>query len=275
MPIITGTLGTLAGMGAAASAAGSSAPAWIAGISSLASAIGGFFSSLWSNKKNENLQREAWDRQSLTSRVAELEKNGLNKQLATGMNPNYSLSTSIKPPETDFSQSMGKALDALAAVTQIDNMRISTENAIKTGLNLDLEHSMLSNKLDILKNEKLVSDHDTLFKLGRNIPSDATNEIRLLADAIDYIGIDQRGKALVDLLPWPLNKGARKLLDLQNGLSEDKPKNFNDSTYQDSFSDTSNLYTYNGRDYQVFYDENDEAYILLPNGRGYRRYYPR
>ena len=271
MPIVAGTLGTLAGMGAAASAAGSSAPAWIAGISSLASAIGGFFSSLWSNKKNENLQREAWDRQSITSRVAELEKNGLNKQLATGMNPNYSLSTSIKPPDTDFSQSMGKALDALAAVTQIENLRTSTENAIKTGMNLDLEHSMLSRKLDILENERKVSDHDTFFKLGRNIPSDATNEIRLLADAIDYIGVDQRGKALVDLLPWPLNKGARKLL----GLTEAPGGKLNDPNYQDSYSDTSNLYTYNGRDYQIFYDDNDEAYILLPNGKGYRRYYPR
>lgn len=272
MPIVTGTLGTLAGMGAAASAAGSSAPAWIAGLSSLASAIGGFFSSIWSNHKNESLQREAWNRQSITSRVAELEKNGLNKQLATGMNPNYSLSTSIKPPETDFSQSMGKALDALAAVTQIENLRTSTDNAIKTGLNLDLEHSMLSKKLDILENEKLVSDHDTFFKLGRNIPSDATNEIRLLADAIDYIGIDQRGKALVDLLPWPLNKGARRLLI---GAVEGPSGKLNDPNYQDSYSDTSNLYTYNGRDYQLFYDDNDEPYILLPNGKGYRRYYPR
>lgn len=53
------------------------------------------------NLQNKKLQEQSWDKMSISSRVKELEANGLNKQLASGSAPNYSLQTSMKAPEVN------------------------------------------------------------------------------------------------------------------------------------------------------------------------------
>ena len=66
------------------------------------------------NKKNEELQRESWELNSYTHRVQEMLALGLNKQLATGANPNYSLQANIKPQELKF-DGIQKALQTYQA----------------------------------------------------------------------------------------------------------------------------------------------------------------
>ena len=97
---------------------------WFAVGSMLVSAFAGLGGTLWSNKKNEDLQREAWEKQSISSRVKELQENGLNKQLATGMNPNYSLQAHMESPDLN----LGKLADFMGAQSSRENIRQDTVN---------------------------------------------------------------------------------------------------------------------------------------------------
>lgn len=129
---------------------------WFAVGSLLVSAFAGLGGTLWSNKKNEDLQREAWEKQSISHRVQELQENGLNKQLATGMNPNYSLQAHMESPDLN----LGKLADFLGSQSSRENIRQDTVNK------QNQEHILEANA-DEAKARAEIAQHDAKIFLDR------------------------------------------------------------------------------------------------------------
>lgn len=129
---------------------------WFAVGSMLVSAFAGLGGTLWSNKKNEDLQREAWEKQSISHRVQELQANGLNKQLATGMNPNYSLQAHMESPDLN----LGKVADFIGAQSSRENIRQETQNKEK-------QKELIEAQTDEAKARAEIAQHDAKIFLDR------------------------------------------------------------------------------------------------------------
>ena len=106
----------------AGATAGSAAGPWGAAAGALFGAASNVISQLFTNKANADLQRESWDRMSISSRVKELEANGLNKLFAAGSMPSYNLSTSMKAPEIN----PGAVLNAYQALIFLNFITLTT-----------------------------------------------------------------------------------------------------------------------------------------------------
>ena len=149
---------------------------WFAVGSMLLSAIGGLGGTIWSNKKNEALQREAWEKQSIAHRVNELKESGLNKQLATGMNPNYNVQTSFQSPDLN----LGKMADFLGAQSERENIRLATDNATTQG-------KILDENLSIAKEEAKIKKHDADIITKRPYASTDPQLVRNISGIKDLI----------------------------------------------------------------------------------------
>lgn len=164
---------------------------WFAVGSMLVSAFVGLGGTFWSNHKNEQLQREAWERQSIASRVNELKESGLNKQLATGMNPNYNMQTSFESP--DFN--LGKLADFVGHQSERENIRQATVNAKK-------QESILSDNAREAKAKADVAVHDATIQTSRPYASTDPAFVRNISGIKDLIlGSDNgvnSGKDLFD-----------------------------------------------------------------------------
>lgn len=101
------------------------------------------------NEQNVELQHEAWEKQSITNRVQELEANGLNKQLATGMNPNYSLQTAVQSPMSN----LGNIFDYFKSV-------IGSDYQIQQKKNAEIQNEILSADKSKAEAEALIAQHD-------------------------------------------------------------------------------------------------------------------
>lgn len=149
---------------------------WFAIGSMVLSAIGGLTGTIYSNKKNESLQREAWERQSIASRVNELKESGLNKQLATGMNPNYNVQTSFQSPDLN----LGKMADFLGAQSERENIRQATSNATTQG-------KILDENLTIAQEEAKIKKHDADIITKRPYASTDPQLVRNISGIKDLI----------------------------------------------------------------------------------------
>lgn len=149
---------------------------WFAVGSMLLSAIGGIGGTIWSNKKNESLQREAWERQSIAHRVNELKESGLNKQLATGMNPNYNVQTAFQSPDLN----LGKMADFLGAQSERENIRQNTSNSSTQG-------KILDENLTIAKEEARIKKHDADIITKRPYASTDPQLVRNISGIKDLI----------------------------------------------------------------------------------------
>ena len=192
------------GAGAGA-AAGSSAGPYGAAAGAV---VGGLFnvgSQIVTNLFNRDLQRESWDKMSISSRVKELEANGLNKLFAANSMPNYSLSTTMRAPEVD----VGAAIDAYAAAKQIQQMDVTTQNLRLQNQILNNEYSSSKSKAIIDRiNEAIASrDYDIINNRQENgILSGDPKELQLLGYGEKFVGA--RGDNYKDILRNFLGLGA-------------------------------------------------------------------
>lgn len=195
---------TLASAGAGATA-GSAAGPWGAAIGALGGAAANVISQLFTNKANRDLQRESWDRMSISSRVKELEANGLNKLYAAGSMPTYNLSTSMKSPEINT----GAALNAYQAAKEIQLMDINTKNALIQNKILDNEYSSSKSKaiLDKINESIAAGDYSIISDRQHNgIRSDDIRELQLLGFGEKFTGV--HGATLKDMIRNALGLGA-------------------------------------------------------------------
>lgn len=195
--------GLLSSAGAGAGA-GSSAGPWGAAAGALIGAAGNVISQLFTNKSNRDLQRESWDKMSISSRVKELEANGLNKLYAAGSMPTYNLSTSMKSPEIN----VGAALNAYQAAKEIQLMDINTKNALIQNKILDNEYSSSRSKaiLDKINEVIAAGDYGIISDRQANgIRSDDIRELQLLGFGEKFTGV--HGATLKDLIRNSLGFG--------------------------------------------------------------------
>ena len=173
---------------------------WFAVGSMLVSAFAGLGGTLWSNKKNEDLQREAWDKQSISSRVKELQENGLNKQLATGMNPNYSLQAHMESPDLN----LGKVADFLGSQSSRENIRQDTKNK-------ENQEHILESQADEAKARAEIAQHDAKIFLDRPYASTDPSFLRNISGIKNLLlGEDSE----VNSLPDAIEKGLDLLYQL-------------------------------------------------------------
>lgn len=179
---------------------------WFAVGSMLVSAFAGLGGTLWSNKKNEDLQREAWEKQSISHRVQELQENGLNKQLATGMNPNYSLQAHMESP--DFN--IGKLADFLGSQSSRENIRQDTVNK------QNQEHILEANA-DEAKARAEIAQHDAKIFLDRPYASTDPAFLRNISGIKNLILGEDSG---INSMSDAIDKG----LDLLYNLGDENTK---------------------------------------------------
>lgn len=177
----------------------------------LFSALSSLGGTIYANKKNEGLQREAWERQSIASRVNELKNSGLNKQLATGMNPNYNVQTSFQSPELN----LGKMADFIGAQSERESIRQSTANA-KT------QAKILDENLTIAKEEAKIKKHDSDIITKRPYASTDPQLVRNISGIKDLIlgengrninSVDDVIDAGIDLVYELGDKRVKKMID--------------------------------------------------------------
>lgn len=181
---------------------------WFAVGSLLVSALVGFGGTIYSNKKNEQLQKEAWRKQSITSRMKEIQANGLNKQLATGMNPNYGLQTSFESPDVN----LGRLADFVGHQTERENIRQATENAKK-------QHEILVDNAREAKARANVAEHDSKIQTARPYASTDPSIVRSVSGMKDLILGNENG----------INSGKdlfNKALDFVYDMSDKHTKKF-------------------------------------------------
>lgn len=174
----------------------------------LVSAFTGLGGTIWSNKKNEQLQRESWDKQSIAHRVQELQQSGLNKQLATGMNPNYSLQARMESPDLNF----GKVADFIGAQSARENIRQDTVNK------LNQQHILEANA-DEAKARAEIAQHDAKIFLDRPYASTDPSFLRNLSGIKNLILGEDSG---INSVPDAIKKG----LDLLYQLGDENTKKF-------------------------------------------------
>ena len=180
---------TAAGAGAGASTGNP----WVAAAGAVGGAAVNLFSQLFTNKANRDLQRESWDRMSISSRVKELEKNGLNKLYAAGSMPSYNLSTTMKAPEV----SVGAALDAYASAKQIEQIDVNTQNA-------KIQHQILENQytssraqaiMDLINQKIAEGDYNIVSgRQGWHIRSNDNQNLQDVGFALSAAGLDTKGQ---------------------------------------------------------------------------------
>ena len=168
-------------------------------VSAITSIVGGITNAVGTAKTNQqqiDLQNQSWERQSIPYRMAELEKAGLNKQLATGMNPNYGVSARLQTPDigSAISSGPGKILDTLSAVAGSESAIQHTKNA-KQAYELGETNKLIAEETLAQEREKTrLLKHDIEIKVGRPYASDEPSSFgfnpRTLSGVFDMLGVD-------------------------------------------------------------------------------------
>lgn len=174
--------------GSGAGAGATTGNPWVVAGGALVGAVGNIFSQLFTNKANRDLQRESWDRMSISSRVKELEANGLNKLYAAGSMPSYNLSTSMKAPDIN----VGAALNAYQAAKQIELTDANTKNAKLQGMILQNEYSSSLSKaiMDKINESIAAGDYDiTANRQLSGVKSTDMKELQLLGYGEKFLGV--------------------------------------------------------------------------------------
>lgn len=167
-------------------------------VSAITSIVGGITNAVGTahtNQQQIDLQNQSWEKQSIPYRIAELEKAGLNKQLATGMNPNYSVSARLQTPDIGSAISVGpgKILDTLSAIAGSESAIQQTKNA-KQAYELGETNKLIAEETLAQEREKTrLLKHDIEIKVGRPYASDEPSSFgfnpRTLSGVLDMLGI--------------------------------------------------------------------------------------
>lgn len=167
-------------------------------VSAITSIVGGITNAVGTAQTNQqqiDLQNQSWLRQSIPYRMAELEKAGLNKQLATGMNPNYSVSARLQTPDfgSAISAGPGKILDTLSAIAGSEFAIQQTKNA-KQAYELGETNKLIAEETLAQEREKTrLLKHDIDIKVNRPYASDEPSSFgfnpRTFSGVLDMIGI--------------------------------------------------------------------------------------
>lgn len=181
-------VGSVFKSGAAGAAAGSAFSPWGSAIGAAAGAVGNIVSQLFTNKANADLQRESWDKMSISSRVKELEKNGLNKLYAAGSMPSYNLSTSMKSPDIN----VGAVLNAYQAAKEVQLMDVNTKNAILQNRILENNYSSSMSQAIIDRINENIARGDYAITTNRQnsgVKSTDMKELQLLGYGEKFLGV--------------------------------------------------------------------------------------
>lgn len=253
---------TLHSTGAGA-ASGSAFGPWGAAIGAGIGAVGNVVSQLFTNKANKDLQRESWDRMSISSRVKELEANGLNKLAAISSMPSYSLSTTMKSPDIN----VGAAIDAYASAKQIQQMDINTQN-------LKLQNDILKNNYSSSKSQAIIdlinqkiAEGDFDIISGRqswNIRSNDNQNLQDIGYALKATGLAERGdknvmQRIIENLTGYDAKDAR-IKELQDELNAYKGGYDNPAEY-DSYLWDRPEYEKSSDGKTIYYDNQQRPYV--------------
>ncbi len=229
-------------------------------VSAITSFVGGMinaFGTAQTNQQQIDLQNQAWEKQSIPYRMAELEKAGLNKQLATGMNPNYSVSARLQTPDygSAISSGPGKILDTLSAIAGSEHTIQQTKNA-KQAYELGETNKLIAEETLAQEREKTrLLKHDIEIKVGRPYASDEPSSFgfnpRTLSGVLDMLGIGTGDPNRVGAVPTALKaiKVIADTIDNQNAKKAEQKKRVSEAWRSDSNSQASIKYShgYGGR----------------------------
>lgn len=232
-------------------------------VSAIASVVGGItnaFGTAHTNQQQIDLQNQSWERQSIPYRIAELEKAGLNKQLATGMNPNYGVSARLQTPDfgSAIASGPGKILDTLSAVASSESAIQHTKNA-KQAYELGETNKLIAEETLAQEREKTrLLKHDIEIKVGRPYASDEPSSFgfnpRTLSGVFDMLGIGSGDpNSIANRVPVVTAvKAVKALADViedQKQKKAEQKKRVSDAWRSDSNSQASIKYShgYGGR----------------------------
>ena len=181
-------------------------------VSAITGIIGGISNALNTEKTNQqqvDLQNESWERQSIPHRMDELERAGLNKQLATGMSPNYQVSARLQTPDWSQALDTGKLLDTLGAVTNTESMIQQTKNA-KQNYEIGQQNKLIgAEQLAQEKEKTRLLQHDVDIKVNRPFASDEPSSFgfnpRTLSAVFGMLGLGNGAQGGVGLIPTAVN----------------------------------------------------------------------
>ena len=248
---------------------------WVAAAGAVGGAVVNLFSQFFTNKANRDLQRESWDKMSISSRVKELEKNGLNKLYAAGSMPSYNLSTTMKAPEID----VGAALDAYASAKQIEQIDVNTQNA-------KIQHKILENQftssraqaiMDLINQKVAENDYNIIAgRQGWNIRSNDNQNLQDIGFALKASGLAEKGdknmlQRIIDNLTGYDAKDA-KIKELSDELNALKGGYSSAAEYDDYLWDRPE-YERASDGSEIYYDNLQRPYVIRKAGnRLYRDY---
>lgn len=224
-------------------------------VSAIASVVGGITNAVGTahtNQQQIDLQNQSWERQSIPYRMAELEKAGLNKQLATGMNPNYGVSARLQTPDfgSAISSGPGKILDTLSAIAGSESAIQQTKNA-KQAYELGETNKLIAEETLAQEREKTrLLKHDIEIKVGRPYASDEPSSFgfnpRTLSGVLDMLGIGTGDPNSVGAVPTAVNavKTIIKTIKDENQRKAEQKKRVSEAWRSDSSSQASIKYSH-------------------------------
>lgn len=227
-------------------------------VSAIASVIGGITNAVGTAKTNQqqiDLQNQSWDRQSIPYRMAELEKAGLNKQLATGINPNYGVSARLQTPDfgSAISSGPGKILDTLSAVASSESAIQHTKNA-KQAYDIGETNKLIAEETLAQEREKTrLLKHDVEIKVGRPYASDEPSSFgfnpRTLSGVLDLMGVDTGDpNSIANAIPAvKAVKTIVRLVDEQKKKKAEQKNRVDNAWRSDSNSQAAIKYSHGGR----------------------------
>lgn len=224
-------------------------------VSAITAIIGGITNAVGTAQTNQqqiDLQNQSWYRQSIPYRMAELEKAGLNKQLATGINPNYSVSARLQTPDigSAISAGPGKILDTLSSIAGSESAIQQTKNA-KQAYELGETNKLIAKETLEQEREKTrLLKHDIGIKISRPYASDEPSSFgfnpRTLSGVLDMLGIGTGDPNGVGVVPTTV-KAVKAIVDTiesQKAKKVEQKKRVDDAWRSDSYSQAGIKYSH-------------------------------
>lgn len=227
--------------------------ALFAGIATVISGLVAAFTSAHNTRKtneanlaNQNMVNEM---NSVSSKVAEYEKNGINKQLVSGIAPSYTASAHLQTPNlsglSEIGNAFGKAMDYAKGKNDIyarkkeleyQGKKVSSETALMDAQKARAEADTAKAKL-----EKDIVDHDRKIILKRPYLSNDPWQLRLISGGNDLVkditGVDVLGapKSLLGVMKSYIDE---KLTQgyYENKYEEERKENLKGQARYDTFS---------------------------------------
>lgn len=227
-------------------------------ISAVAAIGGGIVNAVGTERTNQQqiaLQNQSWERQSIPYRMAELEKAGLNKQLATGMNPNYGVSARLQTPDfgSAISAGPGKIFDTLTAIAGNQATIQQTKNAKQAYLLGETNKLIAEETLAQEREKTRLLKHDIAIKVSRPYASDEPSSFgfnpRTLSGVLDMLGIGTGDPNSVGAVPTAVNavKTIVKTIEDEKKRKAERKKRVSEAWRTDTNSQAAIKYSHGGR----------------------------